>query len=254
MERKNEDRFSNKADFYKKFRPTYPKELIDYLYSQVGFTQKTVVADIGSGTGIFSRLLIEQGSFVYCVEPNEDMRLTVEEDLSEFENFASVNGNDKNTNLTDASVDFITVAQAIHWFDRQAFKSECQRILKPTGKVVLVWNERDYETEIIKKDYALRAKYAVETAGLGKGRVKYHNYDDFFMDAIYEYKTFNNDLRFDKESFIGRNLSTSYAPTEEEHPEKYHGLIAELSELFDEYSVNGILNYPHFTQSHIGKV
>ena len=254
MERKNEDRFSNKAEFYKKFRPTYPKELIDYLYSQVGFTSESVIADIGSGTGIFSRLLIEQGSFVYCVEPNEDMRAAAENDLSEFENFASVNGNDKNTGLPDSSVDFITVAQAIHWFDRQAFKAECQRILKPGGKVVLVWNERDYENEIIKKDYAIRAKYAVETNGLGKGKAKYHNYDDFFMDAIYEYKTFNNDLHFDKESFIGRNLSTSYAPTEDQHPEKYHGLIRELSELFDEYSVDGILNYPHYTQSHIGRV
>ena len=254
MERKNEDRFSNKAEFYKKFRPTYPKELIDYLYSQIGFNSENVIADIGSGTGIFSRLLIEQGSFVYCVEPNEDMRLAGETDLFEFDNFASVNGNDKNTGLPNANVDFITVANAIHWFDRQAFKSECQRILKPNGKVVLVWNERDYENEIVKKDYIIRAKYATETAGLGKGKAKYHNYDDFFIDGICEYKEFNNDLQFDKESFIGRNLSTSYAPTEEQHPEKYHGLVCELSELFDEYSVDGILNYSHFTQTHIGRV
>jgi SAM-dependent methyltransferase len=254
MEIKNEERFSNKADLYKKFRPTYPKELMDYLYSQVGFNQESIIADIGSGTGIFSRLLIERGSFVYCVEPNEDMRRTAEKDLSVFENFASLNGTDKNTGLHDASVDFITVAQAIHWFDRQVFKSECQRILKPGGKVVLIWNERDYENEIIKKDYIIRAKYAVEKNGLGSGRGKYHNYHDFFMDGIYEYKTFNNDLHFDKEGYIGRNLSTSYAPLKETDPEKYYGLVRELSEFFDEYSVNEILNYPHFTQSHIGRV
>jgi ubiquinone/menaquinone biosynthesis C-methylase UbiE len=169
MELKNEERFSNKADLYKKFRPTYPKELIDYLYSQVGFNQESIIADIGSGTGIFSRLLIEQGSFVYCVEPNEDMRRTAEKDLSEFENFVSVNAPAENTGLQDVSVDFITVAQAIHWFDRQAFKSECRRILKPGGKVVLIWNERDYENEIIKKEYFIRAKYAVETNGLSRG-------------------------------------------------------------------------------------
>jgi len=148
----NEERFTDKAELYKKFRPSYPKELLDYLYTQIGFSKDCIIADIGSGTGIFSRLLIERGSFVYCVEPNEDMRQTAEKELSVYKKFASVNGSDKNTGLQDANVDFITVAQAIHWFDRQMFKSECQRILKPDGKVVLVWNERDYENEIVKKD------------------------------------------------------------------------------------------------------
>lgn len=227
MELKNEDKFSNKADLYKKFRPTYPKELIDYLYSQVGFSQESIIADIGSGTGIFSRLLLEQGSFIYCVEPNEDMRQAAEKDLSVFKSFVSVNAPAENTGLQDKSVDFITVAQAIHWFDRQMFKSECQRILKPAGKVVLVWNERDYENEIIKKDYIIRAKYAIETNGLGSGGGKKHNYAWLFLDGIYEYRIFNNDLYFDKEGLIGRNLSTSYAPKEEQHPEKYHGLVSE---------------------------
>jgi len=71
---KNEERFSSKADIYKKFRPTYPKELIDYLYAQTGFTKDSKIADIGSGTGIFSRLLLEKGSYVWCVEPNNEMR------------------------------------------------------------------------------------------------------------------------------------------------------------------------------------
>jgi Methylase involved in ubiquinone/menaquinone biosynthesis len=94
------------------------------------------------------------------------MRQAAEKDLSVFKNFVSVNAPAENTGLQDKSVDFITVVQAIHWFDRQMFKSECQRILKPAGKVVLVWNERDYENEIIKKDYIIRAKYAIETNGL----------------------------------------------------------------------------------------
>jgi len=110
----NEERFTGKADIYKKYRPSYPKELFDYLYSQVGFGKDSVIADIGSGTGIFSRLLLERGSKVCCVEPNGDMRQTAEKDLSQFENFVSVSGNDKNTGLQDKSVDFITAAQAFH--------------------------------------------------------------------------------------------------------------------------------------------
>jgi len=90
MELKNEERFSNKADIYKKYRPSYPKELIDYLYSQVGFRQDSIIADIGSGTGILSCLLLERGSLVYCVEPNADMRKVAEKDLSGFKNFTSI--------------------------------------------------------------------------------------------------------------------------------------------------------------------
>ena len=254
LDLKNEDRFTNKADLYKNFRPSYPQELVDYLYSQVGFTKDSKIADIGSGTGIFSRLLIERGSFVYCVEPNEDMRRTAKVELPEYHNFVSVNASAENTRLPDKNVDFITVAQAVHWFDMNKFKIECQRILKPGGMAVLVWNEREYGTEIVKKDYAIRAKYAIETKGLGKGKIKRHNYTDFFAGGIYDEKIFNNDLRFDKQSFIGRNLSTSYAPNEKLHPDKYHGLVSELSELFHEHSVDGILDYPHYTHIHYGNI
>ena len=250
----NEERFSGKAEIYKKYRPSYPKELFDYLYSDIGFTENSVVADIGAGTGIFSRLLLERGSKVYAVEPNNDMRQTAEKDLSGYKNFISVNGNDKNTGLENSSVDFITVAQAFHWFDRQLFQKECKRVLKPVGKVVLVWNERDYESELIQKDYAIREKYAVDKKGLGSGGGFGHNYLDFFVDGVFEYRNFKNDLIFDCENYIGRNLSASYAPKEETDPEKYHGLVRELGELFDEYSVDGILNFLHFTQSYAGNI
>jgi len=251
----NEERFTGKADIYKKYRPTYPKELIEYLYSQVGFSQNSVIADIGSGTGIFSRLLLERESTVYCVEPNEDMRQTAEKDLSEFENFISVNGNDKSTGLQNKSVDFITVAQAFHWFDRQAFKLECQRILKDGGKVVIIWNERDYEREIVQKDYAIRGKYAVgDKKGLGANQGPRKGWIDFFVGGVCEYKTFPNDLILNRETYIGMNLTRSYSPKEEQEPEKYYGFVKEMNELFDVYSVNGILNYPHFTEIYVGNV
>ncbi|MCL2518592.1 MAG: class I SAM-dependent methyltransferase [Oscillospiraceae bacterium] len=255
MELKNEERFTNKADLYKKFRPNYPKELINYLYSQVGFNQESIIADIGSGTGIFSRLLLERGSFVYCVEPNEDMRRTAEKDLSSFDNFVSVNAPAENTGLQNKSVDFVTAAQAAHWFDRQTFKSECRRILKPGGKVAFVWNIRDFDSEIVKKEYDVREKYFVDRKGLGDKKGPTKNYmQDFFSDKIREEKNFKNDLQYDKEGFIGMNLSSSFAPKEKQHPEKYHGFVCELSELFDEYSINGILNYPHYTQIEFGRV
>jgi len=250
----NEERFTGKAEIYKKYRPTYPKEFIDYLYSQVGFTSKSIIADIGSGTGILSRLLLDRGSRVYCVEPNDDMRRIAENDLSGFENFISVNGSDKNTGLADSSVDFVTVAQAFHWFDRPLFKAECQRILKHGGKVAIVYNGPE-DCEFIRKRDSISEKYASgDKKGFQQRGDPPGKYADFFADGICEDKTFRNDLQFDRESFIGRDLSRSYTPKEDEEPEKYHGLVKELKELFDEYSVNGVLNFPHFTVSYVGRV
>ena len=250
----NEERFTGKADIYKKYRPSYPKELIDYLYTEVGFSKDSVIADIGSGTGILSRLLLERGSKIYCVEPNEDMRKTAEQDLSVFENFISVNGNDKNTGLQNQSIDFVTAAQAFHWFDRQAFKSECQRILKPGGKVVMIYNSKDGESDIIKKADEITIKYCSDAKGHRQRGYDPKEYSDFFADGVCEYKTFENNMQSDRERFIGGTLSSSYAPREETDPEKYHGFVKEFNELFDEYNINGILSVPQVTKSYVGMV
>ena len=250
----NEERFTGKADIYQKYRPTYPEELMEYLYTQAGFAQKSKIADIGSGTGKFSRLLLERGSTVFCVEPNEEMRQSAEKDLSGFENFISASGNDKNTGLQDKSVDFVTVAQAFHWFDRQSFKSECQRILKSGGKVALVYNNRDDSSELVRKNDEITLRYSIDTKGYRQRGDSPEAYGDFFADGLCEYKTFRNDLKFSREGFVGRNLSSSHTPKEEKAPDKYNGYVKELNELFDEYSVKGILDFPQITKSYIGSV
>jgi predicted RNA methylase len=66
----SKERFSNRVDTYVKFRPSYPKEAVDVLYDIVGMRSNHIVADIGAGTGIFSKLLLERGSQVIAVEPN----------------------------------------------------------------------------------------------------------------------------------------------------------------------------------------
>jgi len=253
----NEGRFTGKADIYRKFRSSYPKELIDYLYVQVGFKESSVIADIGSGTGIFSRLLLERGSRVYCVEPNEDMRRAAEQDLGGadgFEGFVSINASADDIELGEESVDFVTAAQAFHWFDRASFQKECRRILKNGGKVVLVWNVRDFEHEIVKRDYVIREKYCVDRKGFGEAGGPPKDCTSFFADAKCEVKKFRNDLVLDREGYIGMNLSRSYAPKEDAHPEQYRGLVRELGVLFDEYGEDGIMRFPQFTQSFAGYI
>jgi tRNA A58 N-methylase Trm61 len=75
-------RFSKRAENYDKYRPRYPDALISYLESELGFAQKSIVADIGSGTGILSEVFLRNGNIVFGVEPNEDMRKIAEANVS----------------------------------------------------------------------------------------------------------------------------------------------------------------------------
>lgn len=134
--------FSNRVDDYVKYRPTYPTEAIDYLYDIVKLRRTSTVADIGSGTGIFAKLLVERGTNVIAVEPNQEMREASQQLMEHVPNFRAVAGSAESTGLPNQSVNFIVCAQAFHWFDRSASKLEFQRILKPGGKIVLVWNSR----------------------------------------------------------------------------------------------------------------
>lgn len=250
----NEKRFSGKGKAYSKFRPSYPKEFLDYLYNEIGFCKNNVVADIGSGTGIFTKQLLEKGSTVYAVEPNEDMRKRAEENLKDYNNFFSISAAAENTGLEEKSVDFVTAAQAFHWFDKPAFKAECKRILKPGGKIILVWNTRDTESIITKENEKIDIQFCKNFNGYCggiSGPLNQENIDEFFC-GNYELKLFENPLVYDREGFIGRNLSSSYAPKESD--EAYEEYIAALSDMFDKFSVDGVIKYPFYTQSYIGEV
>jgi ubiquinone/menaquinone biosynthesis C-methylase UbiE len=130
--------FSGKAESYSKSRPSYPKAAIDYICSLVD--NDAVFADIGAGTGKFSFLIAERDYEIYAVEPNDDMRKELNHTLASFKNAYIKKGTDVNTELQANSVDIITVAQALHWFDLTKFRAECERILKPGGKIITIYN------------------------------------------------------------------------------------------------------------------
>lgn len=138
----NTEKFTGKADGYDKFRPSYPKELYEFMTRTFGLDERSRIADIGAGTGKFAQPLIEAGMNVTCVEPNRDMLGVLSSRFGMYPNFAYVCAAAEHTTLPPASVDLITAAQAFHWFDRTAFKAECGRVLRPGGKVLLVWNMR----------------------------------------------------------------------------------------------------------------
>ena len=244
------EKFTGKADAYSAARPGYPTEFIKYLCENLGINPYSAVADIGSGTGKFSVELLKIGAETYCVEPNDDMRRIAERDFAEYINFHSVNGTCESTGLGECSIDFITVAQAFHWFDADKFKEECRRILKPGGCVILVWNTRT-ECEFNSANHAIFAKYCPEFRGFSSEKRDGAGVEHFFAGDFTKVK-FSNPYVLNRTAFIARCESGSYSLSEN-HPD-YGEYIQALSELFDKYSVEGMIEIPSETVAYIGKI
>jgi ubiquinone/menaquinone biosynthesis C-methylase UbiE len=250
---KSTDKFTDKAEVYAKYRPSYPLEYIEYLVSDAGLNEDCIIADIGSGTGILSRQLLERGFTVIGVEPNDDMRTVAEQTLKTYSRFISIKGTAENTTINDNSLDIVTVAQAFHWFDLKQFRLECQRILKQDGRVALVWNSRDASSDINKESADVCQKYCPNFKGFSGGMEETPiAFQQFFKDGKYDIKYFRNDLQFNQIGFLGRYLSASYSPKKTD--KEYNPFITALSDLFEKYSNNGEIVIPNITRSYLGSV
>lgn len=244
-------KFTGRAEDYTVGRPTYSEEFVENLFTCLGMSKESVIADIGSGTGKFAKQLLEKGGTVICVEPNDDMRSTAIQELQKNEKFQAVKGTATNTTLADASVDFITVAQAFHWFDVALFQKECRRILKPDGKVFLVWNMRDMTAEVNRLCFDIYQKYCPNFKGFGGGIQRDDERIKQFFNGKYECTEYVHPLFYDKEKFIRRSLSGSYSLKEGE--EGYPEYIKALETVFEKYAENGILQMANQTVVYCGK-
>lgn len=247
---------SSKNEMYKKNKPVYSAALYDYLYSAVNISKDSVIADIGTGTGIFCRPMLERGSTVYGVEPDEKMLEIAKNDLSEYSKFISIASTAENTGLLDVSVDFITAAESFHLYDRELFKKESKRILKPGGKVILCWNTHaafkwggKYNELALKYNKIFR-KYKINLKMADPKKL-----ERYFKDGVYEKMEFDNDLIVDKGTFIGMHVANSYSPSPRDGQfELYQEFCRSFSEVFDEFAVAGQLYLPTATNVYIGEV
>ena len=130
--------FSNRVENYARFRPYYPQAVPELLKAECGLTSASVIADVGSGTGVLSEMFLERGNRVFGVEPNEEMRKAGERLLERYPNFTSVAGTAEDTKLVTPSVDFVVAGQTFHWFDAARSRGEFARILRAGGWVALV--------------------------------------------------------------------------------------------------------------------
>lgn len=246
----NTKRFDGKGEIYAKARLGYPSELLDYVKNTLHFDEGSTFADIGSGTGIFSELLLNGGYHVYAVEPNADMRMKAEEKLGNRKDFVSVIGTDSSATLPELSVDCVTTAQAFHWFDVEAFKAECRRILKPDGKVIIIYNTRDETAECNKALADIHRKYCPDFQGFSKG-MNEGKCLAFFNGDCKTFRTDNSRI-YDRQGFINRALSSSYSLRDGD--KNYAEYLSEIIRLFDDFATDGTLTVPIFTVAYAGHV
>ena len=243
-------RFSSRADNYVKYRPTYPAGVIEILKARCGLTDASVIADVGSGTGILTKLLLDNGNSVFAIEPNAAMRLAAEQRLSYLVGFRSVEANAEATTLPAHSVDFVTAAQAFHWFDRTKVKREFARILKTGGWVVLIWNERRLDSTPFLRAYEdLLLRYGTDYQNVRHEKVT-GEIAEFFAPDTFELQTLENAQHFDFESLKGRLLSSSYAP-DRDHP-NFAAMLNELEGVFNANQKEGIVSFEYETKVYCG--
>lgn len=231
------ERFSDRVSNYVKYRPDYPREIIEYLVQHCSLTPDSIVADVGCGTGISSRMFLEYGNQVFGVEPNAAMREAAIEQLAQFPGFTAMDGTAEETTLGDESVDLVLAAQAFHWFDPSRTRSEFTRILRPGGYIVLIWNERSLDADLFHVEYEdLLLKYGKDYAKVRHDDLERLDLQGFFPKPFRE-ASFENFQIFDFEGVKGRMLSASYMPNE--HDERFPAMLSELKSLFAKHAETG---------------
>ncbi|MGC1547409.1 MAG: class I SAM-dependent methyltransferase [Rhodanobacter sp.] len=247
------ERFSDRVADYVRFRPDYPTALLDWLRSEHGVTANWLVADIGAGTGISSKMFLDAGHRVIAVEPNAPMREAAEQWLGSNQRFSTVDGRADATGLPDASIDLISVAQAFHWFDPEATRHEFHRILRSTGLAAIYWNSRRLTgTPFLEAYEALLQRYGTDYTSVAERYADDETMRTWFGAGFRGAASFPHAQRLDFDALRGRLLSSSYAP-KAGHPQ-HEPMLHALRELFDRCAVDGTISFDYDTRIFVGQV
>ena len=246
-------RFSNRVADYVRYRPGYPEEILPLLKTWTNFRVEHTIADIGSGTGLLSKLFLDFGNRVLGVEPNSEMRAAGEEFLSRYQNFTSIAGSAEATTLPSDSVDFVAAGQAFHWFQMLAARNEFHRILKSEGRVLVIWNERLLdETAFLREYEALLLRFGTDYARVNESYPRAEQMLEFFGANEFTSHSLPNFQEFDFDGLSGRLRSSSYAPPPG-HPQ-FEPMMKELRQLYDAHQRRGVVRMEYRTRVYAGKL
>lgn len=231
------NRFSDRVENYTKYRPDYPSEVLEFLKREINLTQSWKVADIGAGTGISSKLFLDNGNKVFAIEPNREMLRAAAVYLDSFSNVELIDATAENTTLRDNSVDMVSASQAFHWFDFAKCVKEFRRILVKGGFVTLIWNERVLdENEFLREYEMILEEFGTDYESVRHDKLTKESLESAF-ESDFTTATFTNSQTLDLDGFKGRAFSASYTPgTQDKQHEK---MRKRLESLFAEFEEKG---------------
>jgi SAM-dependent methyltransferase len=246
-------RFSRRVANYVLYRPGYPAAMVAHFAGVTSLTAASMIADIGSGTGLLAQAFLEAGFTVTGVEPNREMREAGVQQLAAYPCFAPVEGVADATSLPSSRYDLVMAGQAFHWFDPIPTRAEWVRILKPDGIAALIWNERNLDSPFMREAEEVVNKYAstFDADGViregGRGRI-----GRFFEPASFQLDEFRNRQVFGLEGLVGRVASCSYTPGENDPG--YSEMVADLERIFQRHQDGGLVNYEYITKAYWGRL
>ncbi|MBL8821161.1 MAG: class I SAM-dependent methyltransferase [Planctomycetia bacterium] len=245
-------RFSTKAEVYARARPRYPDSVVTFLQQHHVIQPGSIIADIGSGTGLSALPFLHAGYSVIGIEPNDPMHAEGDTFLKTYTNFQSVKGTATATTLPAQSVNVAMAAQAFHWFDLDATRTEMQRILKPPGWFVAMWNHRNHNASPLHQGYeAILRKYCPEYHKLAELYRSPERSAHFFINGYHD-ATLPNPQQLNWEYFDARIQSASYIPKPTDA--NYAPFMNEMKQLFDANAIDGKVQFDLEVWIHWGRI
>jgi len=246
------ERFADRVEDYRRYRPGYPGALTRWLFAEAGLATGDAVADLGAGTGLLTRDLLAAGLAVHAVEPNAPMLAAATADLGRHPGFRPQPGSAEATGLGAASVRLVTAAQAYHWFVPEAARVESLRILVPGGHAALVWNVRRidsrfaeaYETLLMARcpDYAAGQPHQAAPEDIAR----------YFGPAATRHISLDYRQHFDFDGLKGRLLSSSYTPPAGDPARD--DLLDALHTLFAQHQKDGQVVFAYDTRAWLARL
>lgn len=233
------DLFNNKAALYAANRPSYSPNVLKYLQKDLGFSSTVLGADIGCGTGQLTKILAEYFDLVYAVEPNNSMMQECQKYLYNYKNILYECHSAESTEIDDNKLDYITTAQAFHLFHNAETLREFKRILKPDGRLIIVYNMKNHSSDLFLKNEEVLLKHCpLYRRNFHAKAFKCDSFQECFTKDSYQYRCFSNDNTeyLDYDTFINRTLSASYA-IQKGNP-SFPVFVKELAAVFGDFSVN----------------
>lgn len=244
--------YLGKAVNYSKYRPDYPVQLFELLKQEYNLNENQIVAELGAGTGKFSKIISNYVKKVYAIEPNQDM-LNQGIEYCNNTNVEYVLGSAENTNLKEHSIDIVFAVQSFHWFNKENTKNEVRRILKENGLFAIVWNDwEDENNEFSQVYFKYISDWKTKVTGQKYQHKNVEERKNFFKNQSYNTYSVVHSRQYSFEDLLGLTKSLSYAPKENET--YYEEFIRGVKDIFDRYSKNGYVAFDFHTEIFIGEI